>query len=178
MLFRSERNYLTKYINENINKHLNKLNNDDLNIEMHYISTLSDLSKDEIKVRYLNNLERDKFNRITNEGIHRDDYQFFTNGVEISKYLSQGQTRLTLLAIKFVLIEYILSKTNRKPILLLDDVLSELDDIHQKKVIKSIPKDIQTIITATDNYKVFDQKNITKYIINNSEIVKKEDFDV
>ena len=173
-----ERKFLTGFINDNLNNYLNRLSSESLNIEMQYVSTLNNLNKEQLKIKYKNNLDRDKFNRITNEGIHRDDYLFYTEGVEISKYLSQGQTRLTLLGIKFVLIQYIISKTKRKPILLLDDVLSELDEIHQIKLIENIPADVQTIITSTDNHKVFDKKNITKYIINNSEIVKKEDFDV
>lgn len=173
-----ERIFLTKFINENINQYLFKLSSEELNIKMKYNSSLKNLSKEELIKKYMGNLERDKFTRITNEGIHRDDYEFYTNDVEISKYLSQGQTRLVLLAIKFVLIDYIILKTNKKPILLLDDVLSELDEYHQIKLIENIPSYVQTIITATDNHDVFNRKEISKYIIKSSQILTEEDFDV
>ena len=144
---------------------------------MIYKSSLNNLSKEEIKIKYNKNIERDKFNGITTEGIHRDDYEFLIENIEISKFLSQGQIRLVLLAIKFVIIDYIILKTNKRPVLLLDDVFSELDTIHQIKVLDNIPKKIQTIITTTDNHEIFKDKLITKYNIKNSHILTKEDFD-
>ena len=171
-----EREYLCKFINKNIDKYLKKFTSD-LNIKMDYISTLKNQSKEGLKIKYSKNLDRDKFNGITNEGIHRDDYEFLINNIEISKYLSQGQTRLVLLAIKFVITDYIILKTNKKPVLLLDDVFSELDSHHQKKVLLNIPKDIQTIITTTDHYEIFNNKSVKLYKIKNSQIITEEDFD-
>lgn len=172
-----EREHLTQFINNNFSKYFFKFTDNKFKVKMVYKSSLKDLSKDEIKSKYEKNIDRDKFNGITTEGIHRDDYEFLVENIEISKYLSQGQLRLVLLAIKFVIIDYIIHKTNQKPILLLDDVFSELDSIHQQKVLDNIPKNIQTIITTTDNYEIFHNKSISKYKINNSNIFKKEDFD-
>ena len=173
----SEREFLTQYINDNLNKYFLKFTNNKVKIKMIYKSSLNNLSKKEIKIKYNKNIERDKFNGITTEGIHRDDYEFLIENIEISKFLSQGQIRLVLLAIKFVIIDYIILKTNKRPVLLLDDVFSELDTIHQIKVLDNIPKKIQTIITTTDNHEIFKDKLITKYNIKNSHILTKEAFD-
>ena len=82
-----------------------------------------------------------------------------------------------LLAIKFVLIDYIILKTKEKPILLLDDVLSELDEIHQNRLIENLPKQVQTMITTTDFNDVFRNKDIKKFKIIASQIIQEEDFD-
>lgn len=169
-----EREYLSNFINENIAKHLNKLSIEQLHVKMNYKSTVKGLNKEELQLLYKKNIERDKFNKITNEGIHRDDFEFSTNEIEISKFLSQGQTRLVLLAVKFVLIDYIVIKTKRNPILLLDDVLSELDVEHQKNLINHIPKGVQTIITTTKQHQIFNNYNIKKFIIKNSQITNEE----
>lgn len=174
----NERKFITKFINNKIKNNLKKLSSDEFEIDMTYISSVKDLNFDEMLSKYNSNIDRDSFARTTTEGIHRDDYEFKTNGVEISKYLSQGQTRLVLLAIKFVLIDYIILKTKENPILLLDDVLSELDLNHQKKLIKSIPNYVQTIITTTEYNLVFKNADIRKYQIKESKILIKEDFDV
>lgn len=171
-----ERQYLVNYINKRLNSYLQKLSNQSFKIDMKYVSTIKELNLKEQIIKYEDNFKRDKFNGITTEGIHRDDFEFYTNGIEITKYLSQGQTRLVLLAIKFVLIDYIIDKTNQTPILLLDDVLSELDEDHQINLIENIPKHVQTIITATNDHEIFNQKNIKKFIIKASKIIKEEDF--
>ena len=176
IIISKKRNYLVNYINKHINSYLKELSSKKLNISMEYKSSVKSLNKEELVKKYSDNLKRDKFSGLCNEGIHRDDYIFYTNDVEITKFLSQGQIRLVLLALKFVIIDFIYDKTKKKPILLLDDVLSELDSIHQLKLIKNIPSYVQTIITSTDNYPVFNREKISKFKIENSQIMAKEDF--
>ncbi len=83
-------------------------------------------------------------------GPHRDDIIFYINGNEAVKYASQGQQRTIVLALKLSELDIIAEKTGDEPILLLDDVLAELDDIRQNYLLKSINKNTQTIITSVD----------------------------
>ena len=83
-------------------------------------------------------------------GPHRDDIIFYINGNEAVKYASQGQQRTIVLALKLSEIDIITQKTGDEPLLLLDDVLAELDDIRQNYLLKSIDSNIQTIITSVD----------------------------
>lgn len=81
-------------------------------------------------------------------GPHRDDINFIVNGIDIRKFGSQGQQRTAALSLKLAEIELVKSKINDTPVLLLDDVLSELDSFRQNYLLESI-KDIQTVITCT-----------------------------
>lgn len=92
--------------------------------------------------------ERDKKTKMTGCGPHRDDIIFSINGIDIRKYGSQGQQRTTALSLKLAEIELVKQSTGDTPILLLDDVLSELDSNRQNYLLNSI-HDVQTIITCT-----------------------------
>ena len=81
-------------------------------------------------------------------GPHRDDMQFFINGQEVKVYGSQGQKRTSALSLKMAEIEIVEKTIGEKPILLLDDVLSELNRNRQNYLLENI-KGIQTIITCT-----------------------------
>ena len=92
--------------------------------------------------------ERDlKFGQ-TNVGPHRDDLSFFIKDIDIRKFGSQGQQRTSALSLKLSEIELVKRTIHETPILLLDDVLSELDSNRQNFLLNSI-HDIQTIITCT-----------------------------
>ena len=92
--------------------------------------------------------ERDVVLGTTTVGPHRDDIQFFINGQEVKVYGSQGQKRTAALSLKMAEIEIVEKTIGEKPILLLDDVLSELDRNRQNYLLENI-KGIQTIITCT-----------------------------
>ncbi len=96
-----------------------------------------------------NRLQRDVFRAKTTFGPHLDDLIFFIEGKEISKSASRGEFRTLLLSIKLIEIQYIKEFRREAPILLLDDVFSELDEERKSKFLSAI-KDCQTIITATD----------------------------
>lgn len=83
-------------------------------------------------------------------GPHRDDIIFYINENEATKFASQGQQRTIVLALKLSELDIITDKTGDEPILLLDDVLAELDDIRQNYLLKSINDRTQTIITSVD----------------------------
>ena len=92
--------------------------------------------------------ERDIRSKMTNVGPHRDDFSFLIGDIDIRKFGSQGQQRTAALSLKLSEIELVKKITKDTPILLLDDVLSELDSNRQNYLLNSIG-DIQTIITCT-----------------------------
>ena len=94
------------------------------------------------------NMDRDMKLKMTSVGPHRDDFAFMINGVDARKYGSQGQQRTAALSLKMAEIELVKKITNDTPVLLLDDVLSELDSSRQQLLL-SVMGDIQTIITCT-----------------------------
>ena len=94
------------------------------------------------------NRERDMRMKLTSVGPHRDDLCVMANGIDIRRYGSQGQQRTAALSLKLSEIYIVKSKIKDTPILLLDDVLSELDSSRQNYLLNSI-SDIQTLITCT-----------------------------
>ncbi|MGB5791955.1 MAG: hypothetical protein WBG68_03770, partial [Poseidonibacter sp.] len=85
----------------------------------------------------------------TSVGPHRDDLNFIINGIESKKFASQGQVRTIALSLKLSEISIIRNSLDENPILILDDVLSELDPIRQNQLIQYI-SDLQTFITTTE----------------------------
>lgn len=86
---------------------------------------------------------------VTLVGPHRDDLQFYVNGYDIQTYGSQGQQRTTALSLKLAEIELIKQEVGEAPVLLLDDVLSELDDYRQSHLLNTIHGSVQTFVTTT-----------------------------
>ncbi|WP_075983370.1 DNA replication/repair protein RecF [Bacillus massilinigeriensis] len=82
-------------------------------------------------------------------GPHRDDIVFYVNDRDVQTYGSQGQQRTTALSLKLAEIELIYSEIGEYPILLLDDVLSELDDYRQSHLLNTIQGKVQTFVTTT-----------------------------
>lgn len=82
-------------------------------------------------------------------GPHRDDLQFIVNKMDVATFGSQGQQRTAALAVKLAEIDLMKEETNEYPILLLDDVLSELDDNRQTHLLKAIQNKVQTFLTTT-----------------------------
>ena len=94
------------------------------------------------------NRDRDIRMKMTSSGPHRDDLCFMVNGVDIRKFGSQGQQRTAALSLKLSEIYLVKEKIKDTPVLLLDDVLSELDSNRQTYLLDCI-HDIQTLITCT-----------------------------
>lgn len=116
-----------------------------------------------------NNLEKDTILGYTTCGPHRDDIKITLNGKDVKNFASQGQQRSCALSLKLAELELIHEKTGEKPVLLLDDVFSELDKTRREKLLQ-FAKNYQTIITCTDMDKTnFDCKIIK---IKNGNIVK------
>lgn len=82
-------------------------------------------------------------------GPHRDDVAFIVNDKNVANFGSQGQQRTTALAVKLAEIDLMKAQTGEYPVLLLDDVLSELDDTRQTHLLKAIQNKVQTFLTTT-----------------------------
>lgn len=105
-------------------------------------------------------------------GPHRDDVIFYINDNEAVKFASQGQQRTIVLSLKLSELDMISSKTGEEPVLLLDDVLAELDDLRQNYLLKSINPNTQTIITSVDTILFEDEflKDVKIYNISNGQV--------
>lgn len=101
-------------------------------------------------IKLTQNQNQDIKRGTTHFGPHRDDILFFINGREVQIYGSQGQQRTTALSVKLAEIELIREEVGEYPILLLDDVLSELDQHRQTYLIQTFQNKVQTFITSTD----------------------------
>ncbi|WP_027339687.1 DNA replication/repair protein RecF [Halonatronum saccharophilum] len=145
------------------------------NLELKYDSKLdidNQSSYEDIKQELIRLLkkkeERDIYRGVTTVGPHRDDISLIVNDIDIRKYGSQGQQRTTALALKLSELEFMKAEIGEYPILLLDDVFSELDYNRRSHLLDVVQDKIQTFITSTDlkglgkinsNYNLFKIKN-------------------
>ena len=166
-----------KYI-ESLNKYAEKIHSDITSgkekINFKYISTIKDLEniKENFYMLLEKNRSKDCDRGITSIGPHRDDFFVYINDIDTKSYGSQGQQRTAVLTMKFSSLEIIKELTGEFPVLLLDDVLSELD-FNRKKYILSTIGQIQTVITCTgieDLYEYLDEK-AKVFKVKNGEIV-------
>lgn len=117
--------------------------------------------KESIEIGYDKNVSMEDYEKImtskrdmdlryqsTQVGPHRDDICFYINGIDVRKFGSQGQQRTAALSLKLAEIELVKSMIHDTPILLLDDVMSELDHNRKQFLLESM-HEIQTIVTCT-----------------------------
>lgn len=107
-----------------------------------------DTTEEEFENKLFMNMDRDMKQKMTSVGPHRDDFIFEINGKDARKYGSQGQQRTAALSLKLAEIELVKKIAGDTPVLLLDDVLSELDSNRQQLLLSGMG-DVQTIITCT-----------------------------
>lgn len=122
------------------------ISNTEDNFVIKYIPSIKKEFKKELSSKY----QYDIITGTTNLGVHRDDIEFYINKTPIKTHGSQGEMRTAVLSIKLALIDFIHQFTNNYPILLLDDVLSELDKDRQNSLLDYINNKTQTFITSTD----------------------------
>lgn len=139
------RKLFVEQLNEIIYEIHKKLSGDKEELRILYEPDV-EIEEFEKKLRY--NQDRDMKSKMTSVGPHRDDFSFMVGKIDIRKFGSQGQQRTAALSLKLSEIELVKKITKDTPVLLLDDVLSELDSSRQNYLLNSIG-DIQTIITCT-----------------------------
>ncbi len=133
------------------------------NLEIKYLCSFQakpDMAVEEIKNSFrikLKELRQEEIGRgLTLAGPHRDDLTFYINGSDVKSFGSQGQQRSTALSLKLAELELHYAVTGAYPILLLDDVLSELDSLRRHYLLASVQDKVQTFITTT-NFENIDQ---------------------
>lgn len=141
----NERQHFIDNLNEIVKKIHNHLTGGRESIEIGYEMNVS--VKDYEKVMKKKR-DMDLKYQSTQVGPHRDDICFYVNGIDVRTYGSQGQQRTAALSLKLAEIELVKKIIHDTPVLLLDDVMSELDSNRRNYLIDSI-KDIQTIVTCT-----------------------------
>lgn len=99
----------------------------------------------------------DEFAGHTTVGPHRDDLVFYLDGQSVQAYASQGQQRTIALSLRLAEIDFIHQEIGEYPVLLLDDVLSELDDLRQKSLVLAMSEKVQTIITTASLFQLHDK---------------------
>ncbi len=172
------------FINK-INKELQKVfdNIADMGVlNIKYKSFINEeyLEKEDLKEFLLNKYNSIFMNELLQKttllGCHKDDFKLYLNNLDVTEFCSQGQQRLSILSLKLSEIEVFIKEKKTKPIILLDDIFSELDDFKKNNIIKYFKRDDQIFITTTDikdlNKNIKEKASI--YIVNNG-IFTKED---
>ena len=149
----SYRNNFIRKLNEYIGDKYSAIAGDN-GLYIKYINDIDISDKSTMKTIMLNKLNdvrnRDILYGSTNIGPHKDNFSFYLNENNLSTYGSQGQLKMAILALKLAEIDVFRNTTGDNPILLLDDIFSELDIEKRNKLIKFLNDDIQTIMTTTD----------------------------
>mgnify|MGYP003339095624 CR=1 FL=1 len=138
---------LRDFINLFIGEKYSNISGHSDSVKLEYLPTLP-RSKDDILKALEDSTSRDLATGFTTKGPHKDDFIIRLNGYDSRDTLSRGENRSMALAIKLLEIDYIKKNNLPNPILLLDDVLSELDNFRQAKLLEQSSKH-QTIITST-----------------------------
>ena len=141
------------------------------NLHIKYVSNVAE----DIEKMY-NNLSKSRLNDIskgyTSLGIHRDDYIISINSLDVSIYGSQGQKKSSIISLKLSELKVIEEVIGEKPVLLLDDYMSELDEKRRLKFLDII-EDIQIIITTTHKISI-DGKENTYFYVDNGKIEREK----
>ena len=112
---------------------------------------------------------------VTLIGPHRDDFSFNLDGIDMKNFSSQGQQRLAVIALKIAEIYLFKEEKDDYPVLLLDDIFSEIDSKKRNRIVSFLLKDIQSIITTTDINDI-DEELVKKahiYKVNNGKITER-----
>lgn len=175
--------YRKEYIDK-INNYIGNIFNSIFEIDGLKIKYLPNVScTDNIKENFINklkdNLNKEIIYKMTLFGPNRDDFGLYLNDKNLLIYGSQGQIRSSILALKLAEVIIFSELSHEYPILLLDDIFSELDIEKRNKVINYLNKNIQTIITTTDleNINKDIRKNANVYKIENGKIISREIID-
>ncbi|MDD3383364.1 MAG: DNA replication/repair protein RecF [Bacilli bacterium] len=158
-----------KELNSMILPIFQKIAKEDMKLELLYSSFVSEkeISEEIIYEKIISRKNEDFQKQTTLIGLHKDDFIGLINGKDISKYASQGQQRLSVIALKLALIDYVQAQLNERPIIILDDVLSELDNVRQINLLDYLNGNNQLFITTASL-----DENISKKIRSKHQILE------
>lgn len=128
-----------------------------------------------LETKLKKNLNIEMMQGMTLTGPHRDDFSFDLNGIDMKNFSSQGQQRMAVISLKIALIYLFKKELGEYPVLLLDDIFSEIDTKKRNKIIKYLKGDIQSIITTTDINDINEEliSNAQVYIVKKGKVTKK-----
>lgn len=152
-------------INTLLNINFNKITKKE-GIYLKYVSDYNSLTKEKLLKKYEKNLNKDLNYGKTTIGIHLDDFIFYYQDELAKNYLSEGEQKNVIISFKLAEVNIFYKKTKTMPILILDDLFSELDTSKISRIIKFFKKNIQIFITTTD------LNNIDEKILKNSKVFK------
>lgn len=142
-----KRENLRKEINERLTEVYRTIADNNDEVELRY--DFEDLNESGYLKKLDLGFEKDRITGCTNFGVHRNNYSFWFNGVEAEGSASRGEVRSIILALKFIEAELIRVKLEKNPLILLDDVFSELDEKRQSALVSNF-KNNQVILTSVD----------------------------
>jgi len=175
-LIRLKRGFI-EALNQRLQGYYHKLSLDEIALQMVYKGPINQDSDDKqaLKEKYEKSLDRDKIFKMTHVGVHRDDLEFYLQGFPLQEYASQGQKRMVIIALKCALIDVIEAMTGQKPILLLDDVFSELDVKRKKALFDVLHQNTQTCITTTDlsELQLWMNEDVTIFDVNQGQVIER-----
>ena len=150
-----QRHYFLKELLEKCQKFYKELSQDDTLLNISYDSCIpfdedKNVMKEALQKKYAKHLARDIYLKQTIIGIHKEDFTFMINDKDLATYASQGQKRSVLLALKIGMVYMIRDIIQEFPVLLLDDVFSELDVYRREKLLTSLSAEVQIFISTTD----------------------------
>lgn len=171
-------NYRNSFV-ENINKYLDKIYYNitrKKGLKISYISSYKNKNCKDILLKYKNYFDKDITLGKTSFGIHHDDIIFSINGNSLKDYGSEGEQKNAIICFKLAEIEVFIKEKGKYPILILDDLFSELDSKKINNILKKLNKNLQIFITTTDidNVNTNILNNCTVFNIKNKKVVKKE----
>lgn len=161
-IYKSRKEFID-LINDNISELYKNITGVD-GLIINYTSDLNDLSREDVKSKYLNIREKDIMFGKTTIGIHHDDIIFKFGDKVIKDYGSEGQQKNAVIAYKFAVLRLFKKKLGSYPIFILDDLFSELDKSKIDNILDIINDDVQTFITTTEIDKV------NKHIVDKSKL--------
>lgn len=145
-------------------------------LKVSYVSSYKNKTEKELMAKYKSYLEKDIVIGKTNIGIHHDDFLFSLKGHNLKDYGSEGEQKNAIVCFKLAEIELFIKDKGIYPILILDDLFSELDGKKINNILKKLNKNLQIFITTTDlkniNTKILN--NCTVFNIKKEKVVKKE----
>ena len=142
-----------EYLNEKVSGYYCKICDND-NLELEYVSDYKLNDKSKIMEKYKENINRDIILGKTTIGIHHDDIKFRLDGKNIKDFGSEGQQKNAIISYKLSLIDLFKEKKGHYPILILDDLFSELDKQKINNILNLIDDNVQTFITTTEIDKI------------------------
>jgi len=138
-----------------------EISNGDLSVNLQYLPSINCENKEEYYKIQKENLTKDREQKFTTSGVHRDNFEFKTANTKLTNFGSQGQCKSAAISLKVAVVQY-LSKSNRKTIIVIDDAFSDLDISRKKKFFEILNKKGQIFI-AVHSFEELDYYPLENY---------------